>query len=916
MASTTDLLQRLRASLGLEAHARQIRLRLQEHDDLLLPLQVSGREAICGGLDYEVACLCGIATVELKAFIAQPAEIGIVNASGSLRLVSGIVTEARIGDFDGGLALIHLTIRDALAVMDKRTNSRIFRRKSELEVVEVIFNEWRLASAVLLSAFDYEFDPSIDRRRHPPREQIMQHNETDAAFIRRLLKRRGIAWYVRPGHTEPSNSRTSQPAPAHVLVLFERSILGAGALGAAAVRYHREDATDSSDVITSWSAVRRLQPGRLSRHSWDYKNPRAEAGVSVSSPTHADQGPYGSGLAATLDDYLIEPPHAGDGIDDFDRLGQLRLDCHELEMKCFHGAGNVRDFCAGYAFELTDHPEVRTHAPAERQFIVTEVSVIARNNLPDELLRRAGPSKLPDRAADQARPVRIEFTAVRTGIPLVPHYDPRTDLPLPQLQSAIVVGPQDEEVYCDQLGRVKVRFPGMRPADHEHDHGAGASNGANDSAWVRVMSNWAGNGPGTVQQCGAVALPRVGTEVLVAFLGGDPDRPVILGQVYNQMAQPPALSTGGGLQGNRYQAGLRSREVRGRRGSQLRFDDTPGQISAQLACDHGTSELNLGYLTSPRADGKADERGHGAELRTRASSVVRGNHGVLITAEPAEAEADPMLGRAGLDGLAELLASVVEEVGKLAETHSRDEPTPAALADLSRKLKAWDTKADGIVGITAPAGVVLASPNSVAVGSESKVNIASGADLEATAGRRVLLRAARGLSAFAHALGIRLTAGQGDISLQTHHGDVEIKSSGRIRLVAGEGIEIQAPNVRVVGQGAQTDWGSQKIIQQSTGEHMVKASSVDITGPGGGSPAALGFPSTAIRTDERLVLRHSQTGEPLPNVRYAVELDNGEKFEGVTDQEGRSDLLVSNLICGGKVTFFRDEDAGSPTEAA
>lgn len=911
MASTTDLLQRLRASLGLEANARQIRLRLQEHDDLLLPLQVCGREAICGGLAYEVACLCGVASVELKAFIAQPAEIAFVNASGGLRLASGIVTEARIGDFDGGLALIHLTIRDALAVMDKRTNSRIFRRKNELEVIEVIFNEWRVASSVILSAFDFEFDPSIDRRRHPQREQIMQHNETDAAFIRRLLKRRGISWCVRPGRTEPSNRRVSQPAPAHTLVLFERSILGTGSQAAPVVRYHREDATDNSDVITSWSAVRKLQPGRLSRHSWDYKNPRAEAGVSISSPTHADQGPYGSGLAATLDDYLIEPPHAGDGIEDFDRLGQLRLDRHALEMKCFQGAGNVRDFCAGYVFELADHPEVRIHAPSERQFVVTEVSVIARNNLPDDLLRRARSAW----AAEQAEPVQIEFTAVRTGIPLVPHYDPRTDLPSPQLQSAIVVGPEGEEVYCDPLGRVKVRFPGMRPADHKHDYGAGASDGPGDSAWVRVMSNWAGNGPGTIHQCGAVTLPRVGTEVLVAFLGGDPDRPVILGQVYNQIGPPPALSTGGGLQGNRYQAGLRSREVRGQRGSQLRFDDTPGQISAQLACDHGTSELNLGHLTSPRTDGDADPRGHGAELRTRASAVVRGNQGVLITAEPSTAEADPMLGRAGLDGLAELLASVVDEVGKLAETHSRDEPTAAALADLSRKLKGWDTKPEAIVGISAPAGVVVASPNAVAVGSESKVNIASGGDLEATAGRRVLLRAARGLSAFAHALGIRLTASQGDISLQTHHGDVEIKSSGRIRLVASEGIDIQAPNVRVVGQGAQTDWGSQKIIQQSAGEHLVKASSVEITGPGGGNPAALGFPSTTIRTDERLVLRHSQTGEPLPNVRYAVELDNGEKFEGVTDQDGQSDLLVSNLICGGKVTFFRDEDAGSPTEA-
>ncbi|MYN11524.1 phage baseplate assembly protein V, partial [Pseudoduganella aquatica] len=98
-------------------------------------------------------------------------------------------------------------------------------------------------------------------------------------------------------------------------------------------------------------------------------------------------------------------------------------------------------------------------------------------------------------------------------------------------------------VHCDEMGRVKIRFPGTRAQDHGDRGLAGANNDECDSAWVRVASNWAGNGPGHQSQCGILGLPRIGSEVLVAFLGGDPDKPVIVGQLYNQEGLPPALST-------------------------------------------------------------------------------------------------------------------------------------------------------------------------------------------------------------------------------------------------------------------------------------------------------------------------------------------------------------------------------------
>ncbi|WP_371763802.1 type VI secretion system Vgr family protein [Massilia sp.] len=929
MDGPSDFLRLLQYEQAWSTANRQLRLRraegsLSEVLDVLLPQRIVGSETICGGIEYRIACLAGTPSLPLKDLIALPIEIQILTDRGQLRSVCGIVTEARAGDSDGGLAVYHLAVRDALAVMEKRTNSRIFRYQNEIEIVRTLCDERRHSNAVLASAFELELDPLFDMAQFPPREQTMQYNESDAAFVRRLLKRRGIAWCVRPGRSRTSAvDRVRDRTPAHTLVLFkDATSLRQNVAGT--VRYHRDDAVAERDVITSWTGKRELQPGRVTRHSWDYKNPHGAPFMTASAPSGADQGSYGNALAASLDDYLVEIPHAGNDIEDLQRLGQLRMNRHDFESKCFHGEGNVRDFCAGEYFTLEGHPEVDAHPPSERDFVITEISVEARNNLPEDVATRADRLLAGGRpaAGDIDRPglVQVRFTVVRRSVPIVPAFDPRVDLPHPQLQSAVVVGPVGEDVHCDALGRVKIRFPGMRAEDHEHAHGAGASNGPGDSAWVRVSSSWAGNGPSAQQQAGTLTLPRVGSEVLVSFLGGDPDRPVIVGQLFNQVAAPPAFNGVGGLPGNRYQSGTRTHEIHGQRGNQLRFDDTPDQISAQLASDHGASELNLGWLTQPRSNGQASPRGEGAELRSDHAVAIRGGKGVLLTAEASRAAEGAQLGRAGLVGLADLLQGVVDEVGRLAEHHAGDEST-GRLADLADKLRHWhdgSNVASGageggapIVAVTAPAGIVLASPDSLALGSEKKVTMASADDAEVSAGRNIFVRAARGLSMFAHALGIKIVAGRGNVSVQAHQGNVEIKASGRISLIAAEGIDLQAPEVRVVAQGAQSDWGHDNVTHQCVGKHVVKAAQSVRVGPGGGTPASLNLPSSKMRTDERVVLRHLQSGEPLPNQRYSVQLDDGRTIDGTTDADGRSSLLVSDLIRVSKVSFFKDAPGAS-----
>lgn len=117
--------------------------------------RIVGSEAICGGIEYRIACVAGSPAPQLKELIALPLEIQFVTDRGQLRSVCGIVIETCADDSDGGPTPYHLVVRDALAIMRKRTNSRIFRNLNELDIVQVLFDEWRHSNSVLAGAFEY-----------------------------------------------------------------------------------------------------------------------------------------------------------------------------------------------------------------------------------------------------------------------------------------------------------------------------------------------------------------------------------------------------------------------------------------------------------------------------------------------------------------------------------------------------------------------------------------------------------------------------------------------------------------------------------------------------------------------------------------------------------------------------------------
>lgn len=888
----------------------------------LLPHHASASESVCGGLELQILCLSENATLELKRFIGLPCELQIVTDRGNLRRLCGIVTAAASGHSDGGIASYKLTVRDALSVMDATRTTRVFRDKSELEIIELVLKEWQRNNPVIAATFDFDIHSGLLNRKLPKRALTMQLNESDASFVRRLMQRRGIAWFFRPGRTDRQSQAGGDVAGiGHSLVLFDDDReLAHNAAGT--IRFHRDGATEERDAITLWSAERTLVPGHTSLHSWDYLNP-GKGGSTTSSPLRVNQGKTGNALAANLEQYQVTAPHLGDNRLDLLAISDALVAYHEFVAKCFHGEGAVRDLAVGEWFGLTGHPEIDKHQPEQREFVVTAQRIDTTNNLPadvranvERLFARSGWDIAPLDDTAQLLRYRSSFSCVRRGIRIVP---PPPVIPQPQLQSAIVVGPKDEAVWCDHLGRVKIRFPATRA--QEHMDGAGASGSDRDSAWVRVASGWAGN------QCGARLLPPVGSEVLVAFAGGDPDKPVIIAQVYNGAAPPPAFRREDGLPANRFQSGLRSREIHGQRGNQLRLDDTTGQISAQLASDHGASELNLGYLTEPRQEGSARPRGEGAELRTEEAIALHAARGILLSAWKLLGGGDKgaQLARVDYLGLLRDCSELCASLGNYAAEHNGLAIDTTEQEALLARFTAWEdgsnTKPEAaqpgepVIAVTSPAGIGFASSKAVVSYAGTNVDTAAQQHMQLTAGQRFSVNAGKGLSLFAHHGGLHAIAHNGKLLMQSQHDDTAIESAQNMQLTATEGTVTVTGKVilLVAADGSFLKLGDGPPVLGSKAPLRFHAPDYTLDGP---ESMAAQFPDfSAGGADQKLELRYPRGvadddgAEPLgalvKDMKMHVALSDGTSLEGVSDAQGKSELMARDAMHLAEIVLSR-----------
>ncbi|VWC85863.1 type IV secretion protein Rhs [Burkholderia contaminans] len=756
------------------------------------------REGLISGIDGQLTCVSTHAHLSPALFLGLPVSVRLTTDRGGIRAINAIVHDVRAGQSDGELTVYQLHVCDALSLMDRRTNARMFRSCSVIDILATLMNEWKHRSPALAQAFDFDLS-ALRAERYPVRELTRQVNESDARFIRRLLRREGITVFAKAG---PIGGASGMPdeRPVHTLQFCDDPYRLAEA-PAGTLRVHpRDSGVEQRDTVTLFAHCQSLSSGKVSRPSWDYKKARVDESTTVTS---IDQGESGNDLAHLLTDVAIDIPHVGDSWSDHDRITHDRMLAHQFEAVRHEGISSVRDMPVGHWFTLTGDPELDMKPADHRQFVVTSVRHDIWNNLPKILAGRVNGLFTASRHLTQVVPsapadasdrtdTRYEnsFTCVRRGVPLTPSYDPRIDVPPVHLLTGTIVGTQGEEVFCDEAGRVRVQIHGYDPVDHAHAQGAGTTGLAGDSAPIRVGASLAG------KHFGALFLPRVGMEVLLGSLSGDPDRLVIIGILSNGANPPATFSDTGSLPGNRYLSGIKTKEIKGHRYNQLRLDDTPSQISAQLASEHAHSQLNLGYLTQPRNDGHGSDRGEGAELRTDAAAALRAAQGMLLTTYARSHATGGQLDRDELIHLLDQCTALFESLGDYAGQHGGQSADTGGQDNLVSAFRHWkpggsESRATGdasaFMAFGAQAGSLNVTPKTHVMYAGENIDQIAQQHMQITSGERINLHAGHGVAMFAHSNGVSVIANQGEVAIQSQNDDTQIESGKNIRLTAADG---------------------------------------------------------------------------------------------------------------------------------
>jgi type VI secretion system secreted protein VgrG len=477
----------------------------------LLLESFKGREALSQAYSFELLLICEDSGVELKSMMGQLVTIEIELADSTPRYIAGYLTRFASTGSDGGMARYTATLNPWFSMLKNRFDTRIFQSNTVEEVVTQVF--------ALCPAFSrHEFRLTKPQKRHT---YITQYRETDFNFVQRLLEEEGMFYYFE------------HAAEGHTMIICDDSSMLEPLPEQPQIRFHSASVTETADSITQWSGNRQLQAGKMSVQTFDYRQPYNRLPVGMKSLNK-------QGDVETFEIYDFPGQYTHGTYDEGETLLRLRIEALEIRGKKFDGASNCRAMKPGYTFELVQHYDHDRGSSDDRKFLLMDVESEGHNNYLN---------------GHQASYYNT-FSCVRKKITFRPQLStPRPSISGPQ--TAIIVGPPGEEIFTDELGRVKVQFHWDRNGKY-NDH---------SSCWVRVAQSGASGGFGSIQ------IPRVGDEVVVVFLDGNPDRPLIIGSVYNSRNTPPWS-----LPANKTQSGFLTRSTKGHGGTAnfFRFEDKSG----------------------------------------------------------------------------------------------------------------------------------------------------------------------------------------------------------------------------------------------------------------------------------------------------------------------------------------------------
>lgn len=455
--------------------------------------------------------------VDLKALIGKEMTVEIeldgnglgdvIGLGKDVREISGLVQKARYIGRDGNQALYEICLRPWLHLAELTADYKIFQQKSVVDIIDEI-----------LSDYNFTYEKRL-AGSYPLLDFQVQYGETDFNFIERLMEEWGIYWFFE--HTEKN----------HKLILVDNVGAHKRFPGEAyhLIQYAPDRPKMDQEYISQFHFQETITSGKWVTNDYDFTKSRADIMALDSKPRKTSFNQME--IFHWPGDY--EQPAIGE------QLARVRMEERGAIGSRCEGSGELRGIACGCVFELVNYPVEK----ANREYMILssklKVEEIAQVTSTDEFRYECEFTVQPTTKIYR-HPMTVD--------------KPKTSGP----QTAIVVGPEGEDIWTDEYGRVKVRFLWDRYG----------KNRESDSCWLRVSQAWAGN------NFGGIYIPRVGHEVIVDFINGDPDRPLITGNLYNNVTMPPWE-----LPVNATQSGLISRTVGGGRSNYngIRFDDKPGQ---------------------------------------------------------------------------------------------------------------------------------------------------------------------------------------------------------------------------------------------------------------------------------------------------------------------------------------------------
>lgn len=528
----------------------RVTLRIDDFSQELLVWRATGEEAISQPYRFDIECVSERADIDLNRLLGKTAYLKL---PGTDQGIHGVIYRAEFAEPGVRLSHYRLSLVPRLQLLAHRRNSRVFQHLRIPDIIATL-----LESHGILQG-DYRFSElAVD---YPEREYCVQYAESDLNFLQRICEEVGIHYHFQ--HT----------AENHVLVFGDDQT--AFPLLPAPVSFHQGNGLVSDEpVIKRFSPIATIASSNVARRDYNF----LQSSLTLEAEATTD-------LAPSLEDYDF-PGHF-DNRATGKRLSQRRLDLHRLQRDQATGDSDQPLLRSGYFLTLRDHPR----SALNDLWLITSVShTIVQNQALEELADATGDI--------DSQSYSNQFTVTPWAVPFRPpmkHPRPRVLVS----QSAHVTGDSNDEICCDEFGRVKVVFPWSREGDL----------GARSSCWIRVASSWAGD------RYGAVTIPRVGMEVLVSFYEGNPDNPVITACIPDSRHKPPYE-----LPANRTRSVFRSHSSPGSTGyNELHIEDRAGQEQIYL---HAERDL--------RQDIKNDSLLH---IGNQRREIVEGNSLSQLNAE-------------------------------------------------------------------------------------------------------------------------------------------------------------------------------------------------------------------------------------------------------------------------------------------